>query len=234
MFSNFKIENYKLYQQFLVGKNGIEIGGPSPFFQRVIPIYNKINSLDGVNFSASTVWEGQLVEGNNFKYGNNKTGFQYILDGTNLNEIESDKYDFVISCNNLEHIANPFKAIKEWLRIIKSGGLILLVLPNKDSNFDHNRQVTKFEHLLDDFKKNIAEDDLTHMEEILQLHDLSMDLPAGSYENFKARSLKNAENRCFHHHVFDMDLLKQIFRHFQIELLLTDCTKSDFIMLGKI
>jgi SAM-dependent methyltransferase len=227
-----RIKHYKRYQKLFYNKCGIEIGGPTPLFKRDLPIYKKIKSLDGVNFSSSTVWEGELVEGQNFKYGENKTGYQFICDAVDLYKIESGRYDFVLSSNTLEHIANPFKALTEWLRIIKPGGLLLLVLPNKDSNFDHNRKITDFEHLVEDFKNNTSEEDLTHLDEILALHDLSMDPPSGDIDNFRKRSLNNFQNRCLHHHVFDLNLLKQIFEYFNIELLLNDCTKRDFFIVG--
>jgi SAM-dependent methyltransferase len=232
-FSRKRIGNYRLYQKIFCNKCGIEIGGPSVFFKINIPIYHKIKSLDGVNFSSSTIWEGELFEGKNYKYGEDKTGYQFICDTINLDRIESNKYDFILSCNNLEHIANPFKALTEWLRIIKQDGLLLLVLPNKASNFDHNRDVTSLEHLIEDFQKNISEEDLTHLNEILTLHDLSMDKAAGDFDNFKKRSINNFQNRCLHHHVFDMALLEQIFKYFNIEILLKESTKTVFILVGR-
>lgn len=233
MFSKKKVINYRLFQELFCNKCGIEIGGPSAFLKNEVPIYIKIKSLDGVNFSSSTVWEGELLEGENYKFGKGKIGYQFICDAVNLDRIGSGKYDFVLSCNNLEHIANPFKALNEWLRIIKPGGLLFLVLPNKTSNFDHNRNITSMEHLLEDFNNNISEEDLTHLDEILTLHDLSMDPPAGDFDNYKKRSISNYQNRCLHHHVFDMNLLEQIFKYFNIELLLNDCTKTDFMIVGK-
>lgn len=95
-------------------------------------------------------------------------------------------------------------------------------MPCKDFTFDHKRNVVAFEHLLDDFKKDVQEDDLTHLEEILSLHDLSMDPPAGAFKQFKKRSLKNYENRCLHQHVFDCTVLRKIVEHFNLEVLLTD------------
>lgn len=228
-----RVINYRLYQELFYNKCGIEIGGPSAFFNNEVPIYIQIKSLDGVNFSSSTIWEGELLEGENYKYGKGKIGYQFICDAVNLDKIGSAKYDFVLSCNNLEHIANPFKALTEWLRIIKPGGLLFLVLPNKNNNFDHNRSITTMVHLLEDFNNNISEEDLTHLNEILTLHDLSMDPQAGDFDNFKRRSVSNYQNRCLHHHVYDMNLLEQIFNYFKIELLLNDCTKTDFMIVGK-
>lgn len=224
---------YHYYYKLLYDKNGIEIGGPSAFFSQIIDIYSIIKSLDGVNFSSSTIWEGKLNEGLSYKFGNNKIGYQYICDAVNMECIESSKYDFVLSCNNLEHIANPFKAISEMLRIIKKDGLIFLVLPNKNTNFDHKREITSFNHLQDDYEKNVTEEDISHLEEILALHDLSMDPLAGDFGNFKNRSLKNYQNRCLHHHVFNMAILIKIFKYFNIKLLVKDYTYTDYIIVGK-
>ena len=230
---NTSLKNHKSYQDLFKGKIGIEIGGPSDMFNNKIPIYSKIKALDGVNFSSSTVWEGELQEGKSYQYGKGMLGNQFICDAVNLEDIESDKYDFVLSCNNLEHIANPFKALSEWLRVTKIGGLILLVLPNKTSNFDHNRKITAIEHLLDDFKNNTSEEDLSHLDEILELHDLSLDPAAGNFKSFRDRSIKNFENRCLHHHVYDMNLLEKIFKYFNIKVLVQNTTRTDFIIVGE-
>ncbi len=54
-----------------------------------------------------------------------------------------------------------------------------------------------------DWQNKTTEDDLFHLPEILERHDLSRDPLAGSLEQFRARSLDNFNNRCLHHHVFD-------------------------------
>ena len=54
----------------LKDKRGIEIGGPSVFFKSggYFPVYLFAKTIDGVNYSNQTVWEGQLNEGNNYNY----------------------------------------------------------------------------------------------------------------------------------------------------------------------
>ncbi len=215
--------------------SGLEVGGPSRFFsdQEILPVYRDICCLDNCNFSSHTIWEGSITAGRTFRYGDNKLGWQYICEGTNLHDIASESYDFVLSCGTLEHIANPLKALSEWLRVIKNNGLILLVLPKKESNFDHRRPVTTFEHLLADFNNDTPESDLTHLDEILKLHDLELDPPAGTFARFKSRSLKNYENRALHHHIFDLNLLKQVFEYLQVKTVLTDTLYTDYIITGR-
>ena len=60
-------------------------------------------------------------------------------------------------------------------RGLKKNGKMILILPNKNACFDHLRPYTNIEHLIQDFTQNIGEDDLTHLDEILELHDLNMD-----------------------------------------------------------
>ena len=224
---------FKQYQALLRGKAGLEIGGPSSLFVRDLPIYRAIKSLDGVNFSSSTVWEGQIVDGAPFRYLGRRAGRQFILDATDLSRLPAESYDVVLSSNNLEHVANPFKALDEWLRVLRPGGHFLLVLPRKESNFDHRRPVTQFDHLLEDHVRGTTEHDLTHLDEILALHDYGRDPLAGGPEAMRVRSLANFENRCLHHHVFDAALIEQMLRHFQLEPLVSHATTLNYIALAR-
>jgi SAM-dependent methyltransferase len=187
-------------------KRGVEIGGPSPDVfgaGGVFPLYPRISSLDNVNFSSKTRWEGSIQEGKTFIFDpSREPGCQYIREATALVDILPASYDFLLSSHTLEHTANPILALREWLRVLTSDGVIILVLPHKEGTFDWRRPTTTLDHLKDDFERGIDEHDLTHLPEILELHDLSRDLLAGDFANFKARSLKNFENRCLHHHTF--------------------------------
>ena len=84
-----------------------------------------------------------------------------------------------------------------------TSGALILVLPYYKNTFDHRREPTSVDHMFSDYEQNIGEDDLTHLPEILEKHDLSKDPGAKDIENFRIRSLNNIENRCLHHHVFD-------------------------------
>ncbi len=232
--SNGKIPDTELWISLIKNKLGLEIGGPSGIFSKhnYLPIYPNVRSLDGVNFSDKTIWEGEVRKGNNYKYGD-KSGFQFIADGTHLKEIQNDVYDFVLSSNNLEHIANPIKSLLEWKRVIKPGGSIILILPRKESNFDHARQTTTFKHIRNDFENIIHEDDLTHLSEILDQHDLKRDPHAGSYEAFKKRSLNNFENRSLHHHVFDMEVLKQLVNFIDMKFIIGYSSPTDHFIAAR-
>uniref|UniRef100_A0A915D2U0 Methyltransferase type 11 domain-containing protein n=1 Tax=Ditylenchus dipsaci TaxID=166011 RepID=A0A915D2U0_9BILA len=56
--------------------------------------------------------------------------------------------DFVISAHVIEHFYDPIKAIKEWLRVIKPGGIVYIIAPHKQRTFDSGRARTTLGELL--------------------------------------------------------------------------------------
>ena len=160
-------------------------------------------------------------------------GQVYISDATDLSAIADNEYDFVLSSNNVEHIANPLKALKEFCRILKRNGAIVIAVPVKERTFDHNRSDTTFEHLCQDYDHNIKEDDLSHLPEILELHDYSMDLPCGGKTAFERRAKQNFYNRCLHHHVFSEMCLKQMYEWLDVEVIDFWKVAENYIILGR-
>lgn len=222
-----KLENRKSYIDLVKDKSGLEVGGPSNVFRYLLPIYGSAKDLSFVNFSNETIWEGKISD--DLNYHKNKLGKQYICEATDLSQFDDNYFDFIISSNCLEHVANPMKAIFEWKRV--GSGKIILILPTKENNFDHRRPVTTFNHILEDYNNDVDEHDLQALNEILELHDLSMDKPAGSFEEFKKRSLNNYENRCLHHHIFDPFLVEQIASYAGLEIMTQGVIPGNYIFL---
>ena len=231
MFLNKRFPNYKLICEKLKNKKVIEIGGPSGHFYCQIPLYQKIKSLDIVNYSTQTVWEGSITK-KKTNYFSNKYANQIIAEATNLKEIKNNFYDAVISSNCLEHVANPLKALFEKNRIIDSKGYFLLILPNKKMTFDHRRPFTTFKHIISDYKNNIGEDDLTHYDEIISLHDYEMD-GLKNKEELISRAKNNYINRCFHHHVFNYELIYKMLEYTNFKIISFVELDHDFIILSQ-
>lgn len=229
-----RAKSFHNFESLLRQKNGLEIGGHSQVFtgKGIFPVYPIAGQLDNCNFSGTTVWEDNIKEGQTFRFDKKKPpGRQYIAEATNLESIPSEDYDFVLSSHVLEHMANPVLALKEWVRILKSRGLLVMLLPHKDGTFDHHRPVTTMQHLISDFESGMAEDDLTHLPEILDLHDLKRDPLAGDFAAFKARSLKNFENRCLHHHVFDTRLAIGLIDYINLKILTVEAILPFHILI---
>jgi len=194
----------KLIEDITKGKNGVEIGGPSAIGKTV---YDNSANVDNVIFSKNTIWSQHTDE---YHFSPGKIGKVIINDAVDINKVGKNVYDYCFSSHCLEHIANPLKAVKEWLRIVKSEGYLIIIVPEKSECFDHRRNVTPFKTLLNQYFRNVKEDDLSTLPEILTNHDLSMDLAAGDFESFTKRSLSNFTNRCLHHYVYSPALLHEI------------------------
>ncbi len=211
---------YKAVLPFVEGKKGLEIGGPSAVFQRgltPLPIYDRVGSLDNCDFSRNTTWAAH-ADAYTFS-GDKRPGKNIFVDASDLSCVADQSYDFILSSHNLEHFANPVKALLEWKRVTRPGGGLILVLPNYARTFDHRRTPTAVDHMFEDFERNTPEDDLTHLPEILDKHDISLDPGAGSAEEFHRRSLDNVNNRCLHHHVFDQTNSRELLTRCGMEVL---------------
>ncbi len=216
------------------GKTGLEIGGPSGMFmgRGALPVYPLAARIDNCNFGQRTTWEGAIEVGLTFCFDESRApGNQYVCEATDLGRIQSSSYDFVLSSHMLEHSANPLKALAEWVRVLKVEGILVLALPHRDGTFDHRRPVTTLSHLIEDFEYGVDEDDLTHLEEILCMHDLSKDPDAGDHHSFAKRSHRNFENRCLHHHVFDTRLAVDLLDHIGLEIISVDVFRPHDILL---
>ena len=97
-----------------LNKLGAEIGGPSVTGNI---LYQNADSIDNIIFSKNTIWSSHTDE---YNYYDNKKGKVIVNDAVNISLVKNEHYDFVFSSHSLEHIANPLKAINEWLRIIKT------------------------------------------------------------------------------------------------------------------
>jgi SAM-dependent methyltransferase len=201
-----RISGLASIRSFCAGKKGLEIGGPSAIFtwKGKIPIYSIVGSLDACNFSGTTMWEGAISEGKKFQFHPKKElGYQFIGEASDLSRIGNEQYDFVLASHVLEHCANPIKALREWVRVLKNDGMLLLIFPHRDGTFDHQREITPLDHLLWDHEYDTPENDQTHMQEFIDKIDLSMTAYGNDRKTFEERTRKNIEFRGMHHHVFD-------------------------------
>ena len=213
-------------KSFFEGKTGLEIGGPSSIFRNTgqFPVYRIAKKIDGCNFSPNTIWEGQITQGLTFNF--NKTrepGMQYIAEATDLSFVPANKkYDFILAFHVIEHIANPIKAIKDWIRILKKENILVLGIPHKENTFDHLREVTSLSHLISDFENNITESDTTHLEEVLEFHDYSRDFYQISKKEFIRQVENNFRYRVVHHHVFNTELAIKLLDFIGMQILSVD------------
>lgn len=58
-------------------------------------------------------------------------------DGHDLSRFPDHRFDVVYSSHTLEHMAEPYRALGEWWRVLKPGGHIVLVVPD-ETLYEHD------------------------------------------------------------------------------------------------
>ena len=53
-------------------------------------------------------------------------------DGTLLDGVPDGSQDFIFSSHLLEHLVHPELALRNWVRVVKPGGHLLIVVPHRD------------------------------------------------------------------------------------------------------
>ena len=202
---------------FFRNKRGLEIAGPSKIFQDLgpVPIYSVVADLDDFSFPRPHEWGGRnLRKGKTYFYNpGNKAGRQFIGDAVNLTGIPSGCYDFLMASHVIEHIANPIKAVSEWIRVLKPRGVMLLIVPHRDGTFDRKRPLTELKHLCNDYENGVPENDRTHFAEVQKLS--TKQFPKEWFDSCGI-------HRGLHHHVFDTRLIIEVLNHLRLQIMEVD------------
>jgi len=199
----------------LTGATALEPGGPSALFDRggPLPVYPLLGALDTLDYSEQTLWSAAAGERAVVPRS------RLIGEARRIEGVEDDTYDALLGSHVLEHVADPLGALAEWQRVVHPGGHILLVVPHREGTFDHRRPLTSLEHLWADRERETGEDDLAHLSEVLELHDLARDPGAPNRETFEQRCRENASTRAMHHHVFDSRAAVEMCREAGLQML---------------
>ena len=74
--------------------------------------------------------------------------------------------DYVAASHVIEHMPQTIRALREWHRVVKDGGHIYLIVPDKRRTFDRSRPLTPLEHVLTDDREWSPLRDIPHAVEI--------------------------------------------------------------------
>lgn len=160
----------KLAHRWLDGLAGIEIGpsAHNPFGLNV----KTVGLID-------TVYQNEQIS-----LAGNVTPIDIVAQADAI-PLPSESEDFVLSSHVIEHCPNMVRAIIEWYRILKPGGLLFMITPHPDAaSSDRGKPLVTWEHLFSDYVVNMVAE---------------AELEAGTFLH------------C-HYHVFDLDSMKL---HFQ-------------------
>ncbi len=132
----FKFNESPLAHQLLDGKRGIEIGAS---------IHNQfgLNTLN-VDYTDDYTTAFKIEEKKMYGYC---LKVDIVAPGDDL-PFKDNTWDFVINSHVIEHFYDPVKSIKEWLRVIKPGGLVYMIVPHKERTFDKDRPRTTLAEII--------------------------------------------------------------------------------------
>lgn len=143
-------------------------------------------------------------------------------------------FDFILSEHTLEHIGNVLRALKEWIRVLKPGGHLILFLPHKDRTNDRLRSRTTLAHLIEDFENNVPDDDPAHVEEWIENVTRAGGIPE-HYRHIPKSEL--ARTGSIHHHVWVAEDIKEVLEYLGLEVLLCENYVPDrsdsFVVVGR-
>jgi SAM-dependent methyltransferase len=86
-----------------------------------------------------------------------------------LSMIPDGSQDFVVACHVLEHVANPLALLVDMHRVLRPGGVALVMLPDMRRTSDFRRAPTTAAHLAEEYERDVRDVDLAHLEEYARL-----------------------------------------------------------------
>jgi SAM-dependent methyltransferase len=121
--------------KYLKGLKGVEIGGGA----------HNAFGLDTINvdYTDDLTQDYKQAE---LKNCGSIMPVDVVANGDDLPFVDGE-WDFVINSHVIEHFYDPISTLNEWLRVIKPGGLLLMIIPHKERTFDKNRPLTTLEEL---------------------------------------------------------------------------------------
>ena len=88
-----------------------------------------------------------------------------IGDAQDLSALDDETVDFVIANHLLEHLENPIRELQEMLRVIRTGGVLYMALPDPRATFDVDRELTSVEHVVEEFRHGTVQTREAHFAE---------------------------------------------------------------------
>ena len=133
--------------------------------------------------------------------------------------------DYVLASHVLEHVANPVAALAEWYRVVRPGGIIYLIVPDRRATWEHRRERTTVDHMLDDFVRGTTAVDATHIEEFVFQADWSLFSPGTPAEDVPAKqaelartfhwAVEHGQEINIHFHTFEPSNLRELLEQLQ-------------------
>lgn len=134
-----------------------------------------------------------------------------IDDAETLETILSETQDFVISAHVIEHMRNPLGALESWIRVLKPGGILYLVVPDYRKIFDRDRDPTSLSHVITDYELRSTNRDWQHYLEYARFVDKAPDVKAHALDLL-------TRDYSIHFHCWVPDSMEELLRYFALRI----------------
>ena len=122
-----------------------------------------------------------------------------VDDGEKLLTFAEQSLDFIIGNHFLEHCENPLGTIRSHLGRLRPGGILYYAIPDKHLSFDRGREITSWQHLVDDDRLGPQHTREAHYLEFVR--KVKTELTDEQARDKALRSM--AKNYSIHFHVWD-------------------------------
>jgi SAM-dependent methyltransferase len=90
------------------------------------------------------------------------------LDVDKLAAVDDGTFDAVVASHIVEHLADPVGLLAEAHRVLRPGGRLVLLLPDRHHTFDAGRAPTTLAHVLDEHRRGVIEVDEDHIRDFCE------------------------------------------------------------------
>jgi SAM-dependent methyltransferase len=131
-----------------------------------------------------------------------------ITDLESMHGIDDESEDFVIANHVMEHVEDPFRALKSMNRVLRPNGIAFIALPDKRFTFDKDRRITSLDHLIADHEQGPDRSLAEHYDEYCRcVEGLTGDAHAAKVADMLA------ERANIHFHVWDYPAMMEMFAY---------------------
>lgn len=140
------------------------------------------------------------------------------LDADRLRAVESSSQDFVIASHVIEHLADPLGFLDDAHRVLRVGGVLLLLVPDRRCTFDRDRGATPLVCLIRDHERDATVPDDDHVLDFLLGADQGPEFEIPDDPDARARLFAWHRDRSIHVHCWTEDEFTEVLRYCAAEL----------------